>query len=135
MKLDHNSDKPLHIQAEEILRRLIESEEYKNGKLFPNEVELSEQLHISRNTLRQAINKLVFEGLLVRKKGYGTKVVKKGIVGGVKNFQGIVEIARGIGFFAGKRAAVRVDIQRNIGFRRSQCAFIIHQLLLIQMRI
>ena len=56
MKLDHNSDKPLHIQAEEILRRLIESEEYKNGKLFPNEVELSEQLHISRNTLRQAIN-------------------------------------------------------------------------------
>ena len=51
MKLDHNSDKPLHIQAEEILRRLIESEEYKNGKLFPNEVELSEQLHISRNTL------------------------------------------------------------------------------------
>ena len=48
MKLDHNSDKPLHIQAEEILRRLIESEEYKNGKLFPNEVELSEQLHISR---------------------------------------------------------------------------------------
>ena len=67
MKLDHNSDKPLHIQAEEILRRLIESEEYKNGKLFPNEVELSEQLHISRNTLRQAINKLVFEGLLVRK--------------------------------------------------------------------
>ncbi len=29
MKLDHNSDKPLHIQAEEILRRLIESEEYK----------------------------------------------------------------------------------------------------------
>ena len=46
MKLDHNSDKPLHIQAEEILRRLIESEEYKNGKLFHNEVELSEQLHI-----------------------------------------------------------------------------------------
>lgn len=86
MKLDHNSDKPLHIQAEEILRGFIESEEYKNGKLLPNEVDLSKQLHISRNTLRQAINKLVFEGLLVRKKGFGTKVVKKGIVGGVKNW-------------------------------------------------
>lgn len=86
MKIDHNSDKPLHIQAEEILRRLIESEEYKNGKLLPNEVELSAQLNISRNTLRQAINKLVFEGLLLRKKGFGTKVVKKGIVGGVKNW-------------------------------------------------
>jgi len=47
---------------------------------------LSEQLNISRNTLRQAINKLVFEGVLVRKKGHGTKVVRKGITGGVKNW-------------------------------------------------
>lgn len=86
MKIDHNSSKPLHLQAEEILRTLIEEEEYKNGKMFPNEVELSAQLNISRNTLRQAINKLVFEGLLIRKKGFGTKVVKKGIVGGVKNW-------------------------------------------------
>ena len=77
IKLDPNSEKPLHIQAEEVLRKLIESEEYKNGKLLPNEVLLSEQLNISRNTLRQAINKLVFEGLLVR---------KKGIIGGVKNW-------------------------------------------------
>lgn len=37
MKLDPNSEKPLHIQAEEVLRKLIESEEYKNGKLLPNE--------------------------------------------------------------------------------------------------
>lgn len=86
MKIDHSSSKPLHLQAEEILRTLIEEEEYKNGKMFPNEVELSVQLNISRNTLRQAINKLVFEGLLIRKKGFGTKVVKKGIVGGVKNW-------------------------------------------------
>ena len=62
MKLEPNSEKPLHIQAEEVLRKLIESDEYKNGKLLPNEVLLSEQLNISRNTLRQAINKLVFEG-------------------------------------------------------------------------
>lgn len=86
MTIDHNDSKPLHIQAEEILRGLIESEEYKNGKLLPSEVELSEQLHISRNTLRQAINKLVFEGLLSRKKGVGTKVLRKGIVGGVQNW-------------------------------------------------
>ncbi len=86
MKLDPNSDKPLHVQAEELLRELIKSEEYKNGKLLPNEVLLSEQLNISRNTLRQAINKLVFEGVLVRKKGHGTKVVRKGITGGVKNW-------------------------------------------------
>ena len=46
MKLDHASSKPLHVQAEEILRKLIESEEYKNGKFLPNEVDLSERLNI-----------------------------------------------------------------------------------------
>lgn len=86
MKLDPNIGKPLHLQAEEVVRKLIESEEYKNGKLLPNEIDLSKQLNISRNTLRQAINKLVFEGLLIRKKGFGTRVVKKGITGGVKNW-------------------------------------------------
>lgn len=86
MKLDPHSGKPLHVQAEEILRELINTDEYQKGKLLPNEVDLSAQLNISRNTLRQAINKLVFEGLLVRKKGYGTKVVKKAIKGGVKNW-------------------------------------------------
>lgn len=34
MKLDSNSDKSLRIQAEEVLRNLIKSDEYKNGKLL-----------------------------------------------------------------------------------------------------
>lgn len=76
----------LHVQAENYLRQLIEKEEYKNGKLLPGEVELAKQLNISRNTLRKAINKLVFEGLLYRKRGYGTKVIQKGIVSGIKNW-------------------------------------------------
>jgi GntR family transcriptional regulator len=72
--LDHKSPVPLHIQAETLLRKLIEEEEYQNGKLLPNEVELAKMLAISRTTLRQAINKLVYEGLLIRKKRTGTKV-------------------------------------------------------------
>lgn len=79
-RLDPESAKPLHAQAEEILREIIQKDEYRNGKLLPNEVTLSRQLNISRNTLRQAINKLVFEGLLVRKKGYGTTVAKQKVM-------------------------------------------------------
>ena len=49
IKLDPNSEKPLHIQAEEVLRKLIESEEYKNGKLLPNEVLLrSEERRVGK---------------------------------------------------------------------------------------
>lgn len=85
-KLDHNSQIPLHKQAEELIRGLINKSEYKDGKYLPTEVELSEQLNISRNTLRQAINTLVFEGLLVRKKGAGTRVVDKKVFSGASNW-------------------------------------------------
>lgn len=54
--------------------------------MLPDEITLSQQLGISRNTLRQAINKLVYEGLLIRKRRVGTKVARKGLVSRVKNW-------------------------------------------------
>jgi GntR family transcriptional regulator len=74
--IDHKSPIPLHVQAEALLREIIEDPDYQNGKILPNEVELARHLAISRTTLRQAINKLVYEGLLVRKKRTGTKVAQ-----------------------------------------------------------
>lgn len=79
-KLDQNSPIPLHAQIEKYLRGLIEKEKYKNGGEFlPREVALSKKLGVSRNTIRQAINKLVHEGLIERKKGVGSKVVNNKI--------------------------------------------------------
>ena len=74
LKIDHKSSIPLHVQVEGLIREMITISEYKNGKLLPNEEDLSRKLGISRNTLRQVTNRLVFEGLLLRKKGYGTVV-------------------------------------------------------------
>ncbi|MBD1387047.1 MAG: GntR family transcriptional regulator [Bacteroidota bacterium] len=73
-RIDHSSPIPLHAQAESLLRQIIIDPVYQDGKFLPNEIELAKQLAISRTTLRQALNKLVFEGLLIRKKGVGTKV-------------------------------------------------------------
>lgn len=86
LQLDPSSSKPLHQQAEELLRVMIQQEEYRKGKLLPNEVELSKELNISRNTLRQAINKLVYEGLLIRKKGYGTTVAPQNVMSNARNW-------------------------------------------------
>lgn len=96
-KIDLNSSKPLHLQAEEILRELINKEEYINGKLLPDEVTLASELGISRNTLRQSINKLVFEGLLVRKKGFGTKVVKREIISSANNWMSFSQEMKALG--------------------------------------
>lgn len=74
--INHNSRLPLHYQVEELLRKMIELPEYKNGGFLPKEIELAKRLGISRNTIRQATNKLEYEGLLTRKKGVGTKVAQ-----------------------------------------------------------
>jgi GntR family transcriptional regulator len=79
LEIDHRSALPLHVQVEEMLRKMIEKPEYQNGKLLPNEINLAKRLGISRSTVRQATNKLVYEQLLVRKKGVGTKVAKNNI--------------------------------------------------------
>ena len=73
--INHKSPVPLHIQPEELLRNLIKDPQY-STKLLPNEVDMAKQLAISRTTLRHALNKLVYEGLLIRKKGIGTKVAE-----------------------------------------------------------
>ena len=75
LKINHKSPEPLHHQVENLLRGLINQPEYSSkGKFLPKEVELAKRLGISRNTVRHATNKLVYEGLLIRKKGVGTKV-------------------------------------------------------------
>lgn len=84
--IDHKSPVPLHAQVEALLRKMIEEEEYRDGAFLPNEVDFAKRLGISRNTIRQALNKLVFEGLLVRKKGVGTTVADRSINSKVSNW-------------------------------------------------
>jgi GntR family transcriptional regulator len=76
-QINHNSNIPLHYQVEELLRKMIASPDFKNGALFPKEVEMANRLGVSRNTVRQATNKLQHEGLITRKKGVGTKLTDK----------------------------------------------------------
>jgi GntR family transcriptional regulator len=97
LKVDHSSPIPLHVQIEAQLRKIIQSPDYKKGKKFPNEVDLSKKLGISRSTLRQAINKLVFEGLLVRKKGIGTVVSDTAIISKARNWLSFSQEMKALG--------------------------------------
>ncbi len=79
LNIEQDSNKPLHQRVEKMLRELIEQPGYRNGEFLPKEVDIAEQLGVARNTVRHAISKLVNEGLLVRRKGVGTKVVPRRI--------------------------------------------------------
>jgi GntR family transcriptional regulator len=81
IKIDKSLGVPLHEQIGKALRELISQPDYIKGKMLPTETDLANSLEVSRSTIRQAINSLVNEGLLTRKKGFGTKVTKEGIEG------------------------------------------------------
>jgi GntR family transcriptional regulator len=84
LALDHHSALPLRAQVEQLLRELIQRPEYQRGELLPDEVTLATKLGISRGTVRSGISKLVFEGLLERKAGVGTRVSGGQVESGVR---------------------------------------------------
>ncbi|MEN8115838.1 MAG: GntR family transcriptional regulator [Bacteroidota bacterium] len=90
-EINHSSPVPLHFQVEKLLRNLIELPEYQKGEFLPGELELSNKLGVSRNTIRQATNKLEYEGLIVRKKGYGTKIAEKTITTQLDNWHSFTQ--------------------------------------------
>lgn len=77
MKINDNTPIPLYYQLENIIREKIENEEYKVDEKIPSERNLSDQFNLSRMTVSKAINNLVEEGILYRKRGRGTFVAKK----------------------------------------------------------
>ncbi len=65
------------------MRKLARQKEYQQGALLPDEVRLSRELGVSRGTVRAGISKLVFEGLLERKAGVGTRVRPQQVESGI----------------------------------------------------
>lgn len=66
--------RPLYAQASAALRNLVLRGGYVPGDRLPSEIDLSQQLGISRPTLREALHQLEEEGTIVRRHGVGTFV-------------------------------------------------------------
>jgi GntR family transcriptional regulator len=73
--LDRTSPIPLYFQIAENLKEAIQAGTIAPGERLDNELELAGQLGVSRPTVRQAIQRLVQQGLVVRRRGLGTVVV------------------------------------------------------------
>jgi DNA-binding GntR family transcriptional regulator len=77
VRLDHASPVPLYHQAARILEEAIEDGRLPRGTRLESELDLAEQLGISRPTMRAAIKQLVDKGLLIRRRGIGTTVAPR----------------------------------------------------------
>jgi GntR family transcriptional regulator len=74
--LERNSPVPLYYQLAQSIENAIATGTLAPGDRLENELSLTTRLGLSRPTARQAIQELVKKGLLVRKRGVGTQVVR-----------------------------------------------------------
>lgn len=67
---------PKYLEIQNLLLQRIKNGDYQEGQLIPKEVDLAEQLNVSRPTVRHAIRNLVQRGYLERRKKRGTIVTQ-----------------------------------------------------------
>jgi GntR family transcriptional regulator len=72
--IDRQSPVPLYHQLAEQFSHAINVGQLRPGDAFENEIAVAERLQVSRPTVRRAIQELVDQGLVLRRRGLGTRV-------------------------------------------------------------
>lgn len=79
ISIDRASPVPLYFQVAQKLEAAIRSGALPVGTRLDNEVQLAEDLGLSRPTVRAAFHYLAEKGMVTRKRGYGTVVTREKI--------------------------------------------------------
>ncbi|WP_277817104.1 GntR family transcriptional regulator [Solimonas terrae] len=79
LSVDRAGPVPLYHQVANCIEAAIVDGRVPRGARIDNEIALAGRLRLSRPTIRQAIQALVDKGLLVRRRGIGTQVVRGGV--------------------------------------------------------
>ncbi|TWP38274.1 GntR family transcriptional regulator [Leekyejoonella antrihumi] len=77
VSIDRDSPIPLYHQLARQLTAAISDGQLQPGDPFENEVALGTRLQVSRPTVRRAIQEMVDQGLLIRRRGLGTRVANR----------------------------------------------------------
>lgn len=92
--IDRSDPTPLHFQIRRELLRQIRRDRLNPGDQLPPEAQLIERFGVSRQTLRQAVDGLVAEGILFRSRPHGTFVAFGAAAGDLKSLRSISEELR-----------------------------------------
>jgi GntR family transcriptional regulator len=76
-QIDFNDNSPLYMQVARKLVKDVRSGRYQVDQALPSERVLSERLDVSRVTARKAIDQLVEQGLVVRRRGSGNYIAPR----------------------------------------------------------
>lgn len=128
---------PLYNQIAESLLDQIEAGRLEPGSRLPAERELSEMLGVNRMTLRQALQVLESQGLLVRRQGDGTYVAQPKLE---RQAGRLISFTRGMrrrGFKPGAKivafeeAPVEASVAAHLHLRVSEPVYRLHRLRLL----
>lgn len=72
--LETPDKRPVHLQIRDLLKARLATGEWAAGALLPTELKLADDYSVSVGTIRKALEGLVQEGLIVRRRGKGTFV-------------------------------------------------------------
>ncbi|MBC8390736.1 MAG: GntR family transcriptional regulator [Actinobacteria bacterium] len=75
IQIDRRSGIPLYKQLILEIKRLLP--EFRKRKIVFTEGEIEKKLNLSRNTVRQTMSKLVAEGLIIRERSRGIRIVEQ----------------------------------------------------------
>jgi GntR family transcriptional regulator len=74
IRIDRGSPVPFYFQLAALLEQEIVRHRWQPGERLPSEAELCSHFGLSRTTVRQALARLEQEGMVTRRKGFGTFV-------------------------------------------------------------
>lgn len=91
------SKKPVYLQVEENLRSDILKGKYKKGDYIPAEAQLCREYDTTRATVRNALTRLINDGLITSVKGKGYYVTLNKIKYSIWNFSGFTDMVNAKG--------------------------------------
>lgn len=100
---------PLYFQLSKIIEQTILSSQLSPGDRLENEVSLCTRLNLSRPTVRRAIEELVGQGLLVRRRGLGTQVVHGQVTRGMELTSLFDDLVR-----SGKKPTTKILVLKGV---------------------
>lgn len=114
--LPESSRLPLWFQIAERLKTAVRQGEFKPGDILPSETRLNEVFAVSRATSRAALNELENEGLIVRRSGKGSIVLRSRVDQPAEESSNFAEDMRRRGFKASYRtqSAGRLRANREV---------------------
>lgn len=128
---------PLYVQIAEALTEQIEAGSLSPGTRLPSERDLSKQFGVNRMTLRQALDMLEHQGLLVRRQGDGTYVAQPRIERAAGQFFPFSKVMRRRGYTPSarivmlERRAAEVVVAKQLHITVGASVYYSHRLRLL----